>query len=480
MAKIFNGMIPFASAIQPTGAQPLDDRVVVATMADLIDATTFGDAKYNGMLVAVVETQQVYMLVDDVNSTNSDSWVPVGTDFSGDISDLSARIDTIDAYHNVIDTKLAINEESGLKFNDEGGIAVAIVPDEGNFINGLSVTKKGLFVPSCSFRKVNDLQYTFVTTTPTGSQTVEINIPKDQFLQNAEFITASDADVEIDSTVIVGDPYLKFTWQLDTDPEVSGTQNITYVPVKSLVDTYTAGTYVTVNENNEIDVNLVKLTYDLTTPLGIDTLKTNVDGLLATVGNAESGLVADVAKNTADIATNVANISANTANIAQNASDISAAKKSIGGLVAEFTEFKELGVVNAINYDKINGIGFTPTTDDNGRTIAKIDVDIDTLAADVIAAANIPDPIAANITVSAFGATYTENTNVQAVLESLDSRIKAAVSGGVTSVVAGVGINVNATDANNPTVSVKTSDLVVSGSALTVTDNKIDICWSEL
>lgn len=73
MAKIFNGMIPFASAIQPTGAQPLDDRVVVATLADLTDATTFGDAKYNGMLVAVTETQQVYMLVDDVNSTSSDA-----------------------------------------------------------------------------------------------------------------------------------------------------------------------------------------------------------------------------------------------------------------------------------------------------------------------------------------------------------------------------------------------------------------------
>lgn len=117
---------------------------------------------------------------------------------------------------------------------------------------------------------------------------------------------------------------------------------------------------------------------------------------------------------------------------------------------------------------------------DNAAVVAKINVDIDTLASAVIEAADIPAPIASNIAVSAFGATYTEATNVQAVLESLDSRIKAAVSGGVTSVVAGVGINVNATDANNPTVSVKTSDLVVSGSALTVTDNKIDICWSEL
>lgn len=475
MAKIFNGMIPFASAIQPTGAQPLDDRVVVATMADLIDATTFGDAKYNGMLVAVVETQQVYMLVDDVNSTNSDSWVPVGTDFSGDISDLSARIDTIDAYHDIIDTKLAIDEESGLKFNDEGGIAVAIVPDEGNFINGLSVTEKGLFVPSWSFRKVNDLQYTFVTTTPTGSQTVEINIPKDQFLQNAEFITASEADVEIDSTVVVGDPYLKFTWQLNTDPEVSGTQNITYVSVKSLVDTYTAGTYVTINDNNEIDVNLVKLTADLTNPLGIETLKTNVDGLLATVGNAESGLVADVAKNTADIATNVANISANTANIAANGKSIAANQEAISTLKGGFFAFKNKGFINAIDDTAVNGINLTSTTEDD-KVTAKIDVDINTLATAVIEAANIPDPIAENISVTDFGP-YT-NSNVQAVLESLSDRITTAAGGGVQSLIAtvGKGVSVTTEDNHNFALAVKTSDLVATGSALTVSDNKIDIC----
>ena len=86
MAKIFNGMIPFASAIQPTGAQPLDDRVVVAKFSDLTDDSTFGLAKYNGMLVAVVEDQQVYMLVDADNSTSAEAWAKVGTDYSGDIS----------------------------------------------------------------------------------------------------------------------------------------------------------------------------------------------------------------------------------------------------------------------------------------------------------------------------------------------------------------------------------------------------------
>lgn len=79
MGKLFNGMIPFASAIKPTGAQPLDDRTVVKSFADLLLDETFGLAKYNGMLVAVVDDQQVYMLVDAANSASEDSWVAVGS-----------------------------------------------------------------------------------------------------------------------------------------------------------------------------------------------------------------------------------------------------------------------------------------------------------------------------------------------------------------------------------------------------------------
>jgi len=79
MAKLFNGMINFASAIKPTGAQPLDDRTVVQSFADLLADDTFGLAKYNGMLVAVVEDGQVYMLKDAANSTSEDAWVAVGS-----------------------------------------------------------------------------------------------------------------------------------------------------------------------------------------------------------------------------------------------------------------------------------------------------------------------------------------------------------------------------------------------------------------
>ena len=44
MSKKFTGNIKLASAINQTGAQPLDDRVVVASVADLYNS--FGTAIY--------------------------------------------------------------------------------------------------------------------------------------------------------------------------------------------------------------------------------------------------------------------------------------------------------------------------------------------------------------------------------------------------------------------------------------------------
>lgn len=269
---------------------------------------------------------------------------------------------------------------------------------------------------------------------------------------------------------------------LDTDPDVSGKQNITYVPVKSLVDTYTGGTYVTINGNNEIDVNLVKLNADLTNTLGIDTLKTNVDGLVATVGNAESGLVADVAKNTADIATNAANIATNTANIETNTKNIDTNTKNIATLTSDLSTL-QANVVNDINTDAVNGISLSYDENEDEKKVVKVNVDIDTLASAVIEAANIPDPIAENISVASAGSYQNSDTktwNVQTVIEDLDGRITSAVSGGLTKVNGGTGISVTEVSGNAQTISVKTSDLIVSGSALTVTDNKIDLIWQEL
>ena len=62
-------------------------------------------------------------------------------------------------------------------------------------------------------------------------------------------------------------------------------------------------------------------------------------------------------------------------------------------------------------------------------------------------------------------------STVQSVLENLDSRIKAAVSGGVTAIGAGFGISVDSSDVNNPSVAMK----IKEGSALSADADGLDI-----
>lgn len=71
-----------------------------------------------------------------------------------------------------------------------------------------------------------------------------IDITKDQFLKSAEFIASATAeDKALDASVVVGDPYLKFVFQ------TTGVDKTTYVPVKELVDVYTAGNGITIANN---------------------------------------------------------------------------------------------------------------------------------------------------------------------------------------------------------------------------------------
>jgi hypothetical protein len=85
MSKLYKDGIVFASAFSPSGAQPLDNRTVVQSFSDLLEIdgnVTFGDTKYNGMLVSVIEDQQTYMLIDSKNSNLESAWKKIGSDES--------------------------------------------------------------------------------------------------------------------------------------------------------------------------------------------------------------------------------------------------------------------------------------------------------------------------------------------------------------------------------------------------------------
>lgn len=422
----------------------------------------------------VVKNGLVYNKADDApiaaNPTDINNWVPVGTDFSGDISDLSDRVDVVES---ILDDTVINNTPSGLDLTDD---TLRVKIDDKN-TNALTASPSGLYATSYDLSPVENpadgyaSQYVFTKHGVSGDETVTINIPKDQVLKNAEILSVTEENLPYTGAK-VGDKYIKFEFQNNNTPQ--------YLAVQDLVDVYTADeVYINMSESNEITLDIEAVTNRVSQDLNIANLSSTVSGHTAILnGTNNDGLVAKVAKNTEDIASVAGALSTAVQGIEANISGIN---NNITGLISYQTTLKAEGIVNRVDNTKSYGINLTSEeVGDNGAVVAKVNVDIDALASAVIEAADIPAPIASNIAVSAFGATYTEDTNVQAVLESLDSRIKAAVSGGVTSVVAGVGINVNATDANNPTVSVKTSDLVVAGSALTVSDNKIDIVWSEL
>lgn len=98
-----------------------------------------------------------------------------------------------------------------------------------------------------------------------------IDIAKDQFLKDATFIaSATEDDKAIDPSVIVGDPYIKFTFQ------TTGDDKITYVAVKGLVDVYTEGNGIDITNNVITAVaktgdKYIEVTSDGIASKGIDT-----------------------------------------------------------------------------------------------------------------------------------------------------------------------------------------------------------------
>lgn len=67
------GVAAFAVNFEPGGQAPLDARTIVGTKADLINAATYAAKNYyQGMLVIVKDTQEVYVLKDITKITSSD------------------------------------------------------------------------------------------------------------------------------------------------------------------------------------------------------------------------------------------------------------------------------------------------------------------------------------------------------------------------------------------------------------------------
>lgn len=145
---------------------------------------------------------------------------------------------------------------------EDGGksIAVAISAEAGNVLikkdDGLYVDASGsIDVPEYAIEKQETaddgfaVSYKLKKTVGKATSYVGdvINVPKDLVLQSAILETVSEADVPY-SGAVVGDPYIHMVFNDASASDI-------YVPVKGLVDTYTAGSGIAI-ENNVISVKI--------------------------------------------------------------------------------------------------------------------------------------------------------------------------------------------------------------------------------
>lgn len=471
MGKGTENLFTLSGGFNITGQQPIDSRLVVKNVSDLYLVDTWdGVGLYNGLVVAIQSTGSLFVLKDRDNYTDAASWVAVGGDVSADLSALTARV-------GVVEGKINVAADSGL----DATSALKVKIDNTVSGNILQVSENGLSVVASQSEYSLDAvsepsagyaaQYQFKKD---GVVQTTINIPKDQFLKSATFHSEKEDDATVEA------PYLKFVWQLDVDSEAEGDQTVTYVPVADLVDTYTSGEGISI-ENNVInlDVDAAK------TALGINGLPTTLENLQNQANTNTSG-IADLNQSYSVLNTSVGNL---TKTVGENSAAIESLETTVGTHTTDISGLKAsveaIKIVDVYSRDSQYGIRLVKA-DSNGDqsnpdgNLVDIAVNIDELASEIISRHEISVPNSADIKLSAKVGSLSKENTVQEALVNLDSRIKAAVSGGVTGIAAGSGITVDSTDVNNPSISVKTSDIVEPGSALVVSNNKIDLTWTEL
>lgn len=402
----------------------------------------------------------------------------VGSDAAQDVADLKAAVEALEtavgdensgiaadvaANAAAIEKKADIfNVGNGLSYSENKIINIVVSSAAGNSLsvdeNGLYVAVPEVEVPEYSLDSVASpaeayaAQYEFKKD---GVVLNTINIPKDQFLKSASYDDVNNKLVFVFNT--------------------SAGETTNEVDVADLVDTYTAGSYISITDS-AISVDYESLKAQIKVDL--------VDSVAARVGVNEGAItilqtssedhgarigVLETAKT--DLEARIVVLEGvehpSKADVDQLKLDVSGLQTSVSGLEAA------VGVIKVKDVDTTasNGINLSLATD--GKI--GVNVDIDALAAKVIEKHVVEFDADTIKTTDAIG-NNEAGASVQTVLENLESRIQAAVSGGVTSVAAGNGIVVDSADPNNPKVSVN----VVSGSSLKATADGLDLVWEQI
>lgn len=308
-------------------------------------------------------------------------------------------------------------------------------------------------------------QYNF---TKNGSVVTTINIPKDQFLKEATFVDSATAeDKAIDDSVVVGQPYLKFTWEIELESGVS----ITYVPVNKLVDTYVGSDYITVSagtDNKIIALDYNKLVTDLKSDVVtdidasigeitdkidvIDSSITSIKNDIADLVTKDASVDASLGKLVADIADLVAKDTAIDSSLGEIVTKLGNVDTSLGELVAADKAMQ--ADITKLKAAKVNGQAFTDNAGTLEATVKGINIQV-------------------GKAVESLG--VTEATTIDAAIEAIAGKI-GTVDTGVASVVSNdTVITVDNSDAKNPKVG-----LAISAKADNIIEAKADGIYASI
>ena len=447
---------------QRTGEFPLDPSSVFASKADAdlyaaggADSRGLSGTRYAGQLIAVVENGVTTLYTVESNDTLK----AVGGDVSADLATLTSRVDAI------------------LAGNHEGLDSLADV--------------------KAKFDSLKDL-------------VVESGVVR----------VATEEELTSDPRLITGDLYIVLT--------IKNSNEKLFIPAKALVDVYTGSDYVAVSDTNVISLKITDLeaklvtdefakksditdiTSTLATTESVNAVKATADAAASkadvnegkigtlenTVGNAESGLVKDVAdiktnltsyevKSVDSTASNGVALELSEAGILKVTADVSvlATKESVDTISTKVENLTANLKVKDVNTTASNGVSLSLTDGTVGVSVdvatltPKVKENLDLKANEVKISAAIGGTTAAP--------NYAADSTVQAVLSGMDSRIKAnadsikaAVAGGVTAIQPGDGIEVNTKGeggTTQPIVSVK----VNPESNIRATESGLDLVWLE-
>ena len=201
----------------------------------------------------------LYFIEDTQRLYKGDILIATGANATSMASGLMSKEDKIKLDNLVSGTALnltPVDSSIVIVDSEDGGksIGVSISEQEGN---ALVAVDDGLFVPIAKETSVPEYtiekqvtaedgyasSYKLAKTVGTEKSYVGdvINIPKDMVLQSATLEVVVDTDVPYVGAVI-GDPYIKMTFNDAANSSI-------YVPVKDLVDTYTAGDCIEIVDN---------------------------------------------------------------------------------------------------------------------------------------------------------------------------------------------------------------------------------------